>query len=178
MSCEPLINPSSPKPPPDSLCSDCQTITGNILLRTRPEKPSHSYYQYNEAGDLIEAQNTPSIPGIYHNLRLKDPAASVKTCAACNLFNKATYNGITLSEPTTIRLCLRKERYQVDVEDMVKVEREREVAERTGSVANIDGTGRVSIFTDFGKFLLPFIRRVLMFWRNLGRTGISRSDDW
>jgi hypothetical protein len=144
---------SSARPSPDSLCSACQTINGEVLLKTRTFQWSTESVHYNAAGELQEERSTPSIPGIYHTLFLENPAASVETCAACKLFHNVARTGITLSEPAVLRLCLKKERDQVEVEDVAKVERERERAEKTGETPEMVGTGRVSVFADYGKLI-------------------------
>jgi len=97
------------KPTPDSLCSVCRSLTGESLLKTRPFQWGTHYMHYNEAGDLEEERIAPADPGIYYSILLTNPAASVKTCAACRLFHNAVHGGITLSEPTTLRVCLRNE---------------------------------------------------------------------
>lgn len=143
---------SIPKPPPDSLCKECQTITGEQLLKTRPYHWGMDYMQYNEAGELEVTEHTPSVPGVYHTLHLSNPAETVKTCAACRLFNHVAYKGITLSGPTTVRLCLLEGKKQLEVEDMVKVEKKKEREEKMIEMANSHGRGRVSIFADYGEF--------------------------
>jgi len=145
---------SSAKPSPDSLCPACATINGAALLQTRPIKSGQDYIHYNEAGELEVQHHTLSVPGIYHTLVLPNPASTVETCAACRLWNSAVYSGITLSEPAVLRLCLQQKRDLVDVEDVGKVEREKERAEKANEIANLDGKGTVSIFTDFGALII------------------------
>ena len=146
-----LEEAASSIPSTDSLCRACKTISGEALLRTSPFEHGKLFQQYNEKGELEVERNTPSIPGLYHTLFLENPAATVKTCAACRLFHKATDSGITLSEPAVLRLCLAKKRDVLEVQDVAKVERERGRAEKLGEIANLVGTGSVSIFVDYGK---------------------------
>jgi len=148
---ESLEQSSAVSPSPDRLCSACQTINGEALLKTGPFQHGTDYMYYNEAGELEKEYSVPDNPGIYHTKFLENPAASVETCAACRLFHNVTYSGITLSESAVLRLCLRKERDLVEVEDMVKIERERERAQKVGETPNLNGKGRVSVFADYGK---------------------------
>jgi hypothetical protein len=108
---------------------------------------------YSEAGDSEEERETPEDPGIYCSILLTDPAVSVKTCAACKLFHSIVRGGITLSEPATLRVCLRKERDQLEVEDVGKVEKERERAETANETPGLEGKGGVVVLADHGMHL-------------------------
>ena len=148
---ESLEKSSQERPSLDSLCSSCQTINGEVLIKTRPFHHGKNEVHYNGEGELLEERSTPNIPGIYHTLFLENPAVSVESCPACRLFHNVAYSGITLSEPTVLRLCLGKERDKVEVEDVIKVEKEQERAKTTGETPKLDGKGTVYVFADYGK---------------------------
>jgi hypothetical protein len=111
------------------------------------------YMHYSETGDLEQERETPDDPGIYCSILLTDPAVSVKACAGCMLLHNIVHGGITLSGPATLRVCLRKERDQLEVEDVGKVEKERERAETANETPGLDGKGRVVILADHGMHL-------------------------
>jgi len=135
------------EPSPDSFCSACRSLTGEALLKTRASKPGARKVYYTPEGQLLEDHITPADPGVYYSILLTSPATSVKTCAACRLFHHSVHGGITLSEPTTLRVGMQKERGQLDVEDVGKVEKERERADQK---ASLDGMGRLCICADYG----------------------------
>ena len=139
------------RPLPDDLCQACRTITGEALLDTGPFQAGTIYMHYNEFGELEEETISPNKPGTYLNVFLERPAITVKTCAACQVFQRSVYGGITVSGPTRLRICLSKDRDQLEVEDVGKVERESEKAEREGRMANLDGRGWIMIFADYGE---------------------------
>jgi len=138
-------------PIPENICSACQTITGDALLKTRPFQGGTHYIYYGESRKIEHEYITPDLPGIFHNIFLEHPASTVKTCAACMLFHKAVHGGITLTQPTTMRICLGNGQDLLEVEDVAKVEKERGKAEKAGETPNLDGRGRITIFADYGK---------------------------
>jgi hypothetical protein len=112
---------------------------------------------------LEEELHTPAYPGVYYSILLTNPVASVKTCAACRLFHNVVHGGITLSEPTTLRVCLQEKRDLLEVEDVGKVEKERGRAAKVDETPNLDGKGQVWIFADHGMHLcLDIVKLVLL----------------
>jgi len=138
----------SAKLSPETLCKECKIINGEALLKTKAFQWGLDYLLHSRDDDV----STSTAPGTFYALSLENPAASVKSCAACKLFHSVVHCGITLSEPTVLRLYLQQKRDLVEVEDVLKIKRERERAERAGETPNLDGKGTVSIFAKFGKF--------------------------
>lgn len=149
------------KPLQDGLCTACSTITPESLLNTRPYKSGDNRVTI-ENDEVVEEHHIPEVQGIYHTLYLEDPQTTIQTCAACRLFHKACYGGITTSDSTVINLYLHPDRQYLEIRDEVKIQNELDRVEGTSEVPNLDGKGTVVIFTDNSVLICTIRCRIIV----------------